>query len=255
MQYYRKFGKKVTVAVDEKRNRGVKHLMDNDKDLDLILLDDVFQHRYVKPGLSILLTDYHKLYMKDYLLPVGSLRDTVSVAKNADVILVTKAPNVLSPITRENITELLKPEENQSLYFSYLTYGDFIPLPGSQSGKVPEKINSILMFTGIANSYPLQEHLMDLCFDLQVIDFPDHHVYRRKDLQRVRKTFDDIYRSKKIAVTTEKDAMRLMKSPYLRELEGVPLYYKPVEVNLHLQDKEAFNQQIMNYVKENRRNS
>ncbi len=255
MQYYRKFGKKVTVAVDEKRRRGVQHLMANDKNLGVILLDDVFQHRYVKPGISILLTDFHKLYMNDYLIPVGTLRDTVNVAKNADIIIVTKAPKVLSPITRQNISELLKPRKHQKLYFSYLKYKDFVPVPGTQAKQVPEKINSIVLFTGIANSYPLQEHLRDLCFDMIVIDFPDHHVFKRKDLQRVRKTFDDIYRSKKIVVTTEKDAMRLMTSTYLRELDSVPLYYKPVEVNIHKPDKEEFNQQILHYVTENRRNS
>jgi tetraacyldisaccharide 4'-kinase len=255
MQYYRKFGKKVVVAVDEKRKRGIQHLLDNDNDLEVILLDDVFQHRYVKPGLSILLTDYRKLYTKDFLIPVGTLRDTISVAKNADIIVVTKAPKVLSPITRKNITEALKPEDHQQLYFSYLRYKDFKPVPGIESQQLPEKINSIILFTGIANSYPLQEHLRDLCFEMTVIDFPDHHVFRRKDLERVRKTFDDIYRSKKIVVTTEKDAMRLMTSPDLRILDGVPLFYKPVEVKFHKPDREAFNQQIQDYVKKNRRNS
>jgi tetraacyldisaccharide 4'-kinase len=255
MQYYRKFKKKVIVAVDEKRTRGVRHLMTNDKDLDVILLDDVFQHRYIKPGLSILLTDYHKLYMNDYLFPVGTLRDTVSSAKRADIIVVTKAPKVLSPITRENITELLKPSANQKLYFSYLKYREFVPFPGTQTAKIPDKINSIVLFTGIANSYPLQEHLRFLCDDLVVIDFPDHHVFKRKDLIHVRQTFDDIYRSKKILVTTEKDAMRLITSDYLRELDEVPLYYKPVEVKFHKPDRDDFNQQILNYVNANRRNS
>lgn len=255
MQYYRKFGKKVTVAVDEKRKRGVKHLMDNDKDLDVILLDDVFQHRYVKPGLSILLTDFHKLYKKDYLFPVGTLRDTVSVAKNADILMVTKAPKVLSPITRQNIETLLKPEAHQQLYFSYLVYKDFVPVPGLPEKPLPEKLNSILLFTGIANSYPLQEHLRYLCYDLIVMDFPDHYVFKRKDLQRVRQKYDDIYRSKKIVVTTEKDAMRLINSPHLRELEEIPIYYKPVEVKIHKADRESFNQQILDYVKKNRRNA
>ena len=255
MQYYRKFKKKVIVAVDEKRSRGVRHLMTNDKDLNVILLDDVFQHRYIKPGISILLTDYHKLYMKDYLLPVGTLRDTVSAARRADIIVVTKTPNVLSPITRDNITELLKPTPQQKLFFSYLVYREFVPVPGTQAKKIPDKISAIVLFTGIANSYPLQEHLRDLCDEMVVIDFPDHHVFKRKDLIRVRQTFDDIYRSKKILVTTEKDAMRLITSDYLRELDEVPLYYKPVEVKFHEPDHEDFNQQILNYVKQNRRNS
>lgn len=257
LQYFKKFKKaaNVKVAVDEKRKRGIRQLMDNNDLLDVILLDDVFQHRYVKPGLSILLTDFHKLYRNDYLLPVGSLRDTVSVAKNADIIIVTKSPKVLSPITRENIIEILKPASHQKLYFSYLTYGNFIALPSTDEIKLPESFNTILLFTGIANSYPLQEYLMDKCNELKVIDFPDHHAFKPKDLLKIRNMFDDIFTSKKILVTTEKDAMRLMNSPYLSELKFLPIFYVPVKIEMHNPDKLEFDNQILNYVRKNRQNS
>lgn len=254
MQYFRKFNKKITVAVDEKRRRGVKHLMQNDIGLDVILLDDAFQHRYIKPGLSILLTDFHKLYAKDYLFPVGTLRDTVKVAHHADIIIITKSSKVLSPITRKNIEGLLKPEARQKLYFSYLKYGKFTQVFGTDKIAKPDKINTIVLFTGIANSYPLQEHLHDKCMELIVIDFADHHEFKRKDFQRIRKIFDDIYTPKKIVVTTEKDAMRLLNSPFINEFSGIPVFYLPVEMRLNTNDEEEFNQQIINYVKKNRRN-
>lgn len=255
MQYVRKFGNKITVAVDESRRTGIQYLMENDEDLEVILLDDAFQHRYVKPGLSILLTDFHRLYREDYLFPVGTLRDTKNAAKRADIILVTKSHKVLSPITRNRITEILKPEPHQSLYFSYLEYDEFIPLFASFKKPLPDKLSTIVLFSGVANSYPLQENLSTYCTELHVIDFPDHHNYNRKDIDKIIKVFEDTFTRNKILVTTEKDAMRLANSPYISGLQNLPVFYKPVRIKLHEPDEEQFDNQILNYVKQNKRNS
>lgn len=255
MQYHNKFKNNIKVAVCEDRREGIKNLMQDDSNLDVILLDDCYQHRYVVPGISILLTDFHHLYMEDYLFPTGNLRDVVSEAKRADIIIVTKTYKVLSPITRRRIKKILKPEPHQSLYFSYLEYGDLTPVQGFEDSKIPTKISTIVMFCGIANSYPLQEYLRDLCVDLLVIDFPDHHKYSKKDLQLVSQTYNDAFTRKKIIVTTEKDAMRLAKSEYIRELESLPLFYVPIEVKLHGLDSANFASQINKYVRENKRNS
>ncbi len=253
MQFARKFGGKITVAVDRNRKEGIEHLMQDDENLDLVLLDDVMQHRFVKAGLNILLTSFDKLYMDDYLLPVGSLRDTVATAKKADAIVVTKTHNVLSPFTRRRVIEILHPQPHQKVYFSYLSYGDFVPLPDFEAVKLPKKLNTIILFTGIANSYPLQEYLRDLCSDLIVIDFPDHHVFSKKDLQLVVKSFDDAFSQNKMIVTTEKDSMRLINSPYLSELKNLPVFYVPIEMKLHGTDAINFENQIRKYVKNNRR--
>ncbi len=253
MQYHNKF-KNIKVAVCEDRRIGIENLMQDDEALDIILLDDSFQHRYVKPGISILLTDFHNLYMEDYLLPAGNLRDVVAEAKRADIIIVTKTYKVLSPITRRRIKGILKPDVNQSLYFSYLDYGGLVPVPGFEDIKLPKKISTIVLFSGIANSYPFQEYLRDLCVDLLVIDFPDHHTYRKKDLQLVAQTYNDAFTRNKIIITTEKDAMRLVKSEYIRALDTLPLYYVPIEVKLHGLDKSNFANQINRYVRENKRN-
>ncbi len=255
MQYHNKFKIEVKVAVSEDRRIGISNLMQDDEKLDVILLDDSFQHRYVKPGLSILLTDFHNLYMEDYLIPAGNLRDVVSEAKRADIIIVTKTYKVLSPITRRRIKGILNPEENQSLYFSYIDYGQLTPLPGFEEIKAPKKISTIVMFCGIANSYPFQEYLRDLCVDLMVIDFPDHHTYSKKDLQLVAQTYNDAFTRNKIIITTEKDAMRLVKSEYIRELNSLPVFYVPIEVKLHGLDQSNFSNQIKKYVRENKRNS
>ena len=253
-QYHYKF-KNIKVVVSEDRRLGIENLMQDDENLDLILLDDCYQHRYVKPGLNILLTDFHNLYMEDYLLPAGTLRDTVAEAKRADIIIVTKTYKVLSPITRRRIKDILHPKPHQSLYFSYLSYGKLLPLPGFEKKHPPEKVNTIILFCGIANSYPLQEYLRDLCSDLIVIDFPDHHNYRKNDLQIVANSYNDCFTRKKIIVTTEKDVMRLVKSEYLSELKDMPVFYLPIKVKLHGLDTNNFSNQVKKYVKENKRNS
>ena len=127
LQYKTKFSN-LEVAVHERRRKGIKQLMKSFPDLDLILLDDAYQHRYVKPGLSILLTDFHKLFVNDYPLPAGTLREFRSASRRADIIIITKTPSVLSPITRRRLTALLKPKAHQQLLFSYISYGEPIPI-------------------------------------------------------------------------------------------------------------------------------
>jgi tetraacyldisaccharide 4'-kinase len=255
MQYLKKFGSKITVAVDEDRCRGVKYLMENDDNLNVILLDDAFQHRYIKPGFSILLTDYHKLYQEDYLLPTGTLRDVVSAARRADIIVVTKTHRVLSPISKQRVLDVLQPSDNQPVYFSFLDYGQLVPFPGSEEFEVPKDISKIIMFTGIVNHSPLEEHLRFQCNELVSFNFPDHHIYSKKDLQKIKKAYNDAYERKKLIVTTEKDAMRLLNSPYLSELKYLPLFYIPIQVRLHGTDAANFDKQIVEYVKKNKRHS
>lgn len=254
MQYIRKFANRITVAVDEDRCRGVSNLMENDENLQVILLDDAFQHRYIKPGLSILLTDYGKLYAEDYLIPAGTLRDVVSSAKRADIIIVTKTHRVLSPISKQRVLDVLKPEPGQQVYFSYIDYGNLIPFPGSEEFRVPKNISKIILFTGIVNYFPLEEHLRFQCNELVSFHFPDHHVYSRNDLQKIKKAFHDAYENKKLIITTEKDAMRLINSPYLSELNYLPMFYVPIKVRLHGTDAVSFNKQVLEYVKKNKRN-
>ena len=252
MQYFHKFGNKITVLVDKNRRNGITRLLKSDHKPDVVLLDDSFQHRYVKPGLSILLTDCHKLYTDDYLLPAGTLRDTISAAKGADIIVVTKTDRVLSPFVRREIVNKLKVKQHQQLIFSYITYGKFVPFPGVEKYDDKKKPSSITLFSGIANATPLVEHARTLCNELNIIRFYDHHVYSKKDLMKIKKEFDDVFVKRKIIVTTEKDAMRLINSPYFRLLEKLPLYYIPIRIKIHKEDSLKFRNQIIEYVKQNR---
>lgn len=250
MQFLEKF-QGIEVAVDERRRRGIQFLLQKHPDLDVILLDDAFQHRYVKTGISILLTDYHRLYMEDFVLPSGTLREFRSGANRADIIIVTKTPKIFSPITRRRILEEMKPAAHQRVFFSYITYNDPIPAYEKAGFTFPQKVTNILLFTGIANDYPLREHLARLCSELVVIKYPDHHPYKDKDIEDIIKKYHDLPTQKKIIITTEKDMMRL-KTPELgTKLHNLPLFYVPMEIDFHGADKESFNNEIIKYVKKN----
>jgi tetraacyldisaccharide 4'-kinase len=247
-QYINKFPD-VVVAVDEKRNRGIRNILSQKPETQVILLDDAFQHRYVKPGRSILLTDYHHLYTDDYLLPTGLLRERAKGAKRADFIIISKTPKIFSPITRRQIVKTLRPRPHQKLFYSYISYNDPVPLVNS-AAKSPAapKYNYIVMVAGIANSYPLQEYLRSLCNELIVINFKDHHVYSSQDMERIIREYDSIISKDKVIFTTEKDAMRLETDDFSRYLEYLPVYYVPIRIRFHECDEMRFDKLIMDYV-------
>ncbi|MEI7499108.1 MAG: tetraacyldisaccharide 4'-kinase [Bacteroidota bacterium] len=248
MQFLKKF-EGIKVAVDEKRKRGIQFLLQKYPDLDVILLDDAFQHRHVKPGISILLTDFHLLYTDDYVLPSGTLREFRSGSSRADIIIVTKTPKIFSPITRRRILEDLRPTRHQRVYFSYIKYVDPQPVFEGENIKFPGKLDNILLFTGIANDYPLIEHLERLCSELIVMKFADHHPYKIYDIEEIMKKYHDLRTHKKVIVTTEKDMMRLKTPELSTNFKNLPLFFVPMEIDFHGNDKENFDNEITNYVK------
>jgi len=242
------------VAVDNSRVNGINNLIEKFPELETIILDDAFQHRYVEPGLSILLTDFHKLYMNDFPLPAGRLREFRSGAKRADRIIVTRASKVVSPITRRRLEGIIKPREHQKLYFSYIKHGKFTPIPGFDFKPSKNKYFSILMVTGIANTYPLEIYLKKHCEELEILKFQDHHQYTTKDIEKINEIFNNIFTENKIIITTEKDAMRFREPAIFKALRGLPICYVPIEVVIHQDDSKNFNNQIISYVRENKKN-
>jgi tetraacyldisaccharide 4'-kinase len=251
----RQFKKKfpdIMVAVDKKRRRGIKKILDKKPDLHTILLDDAFQHRYVKPGLSILLTDYAKMYYNDTMLPSGTLREFTSGIERADIIIVSKTPSIFSPLDRRLLLKKIAAEEYQRVYFSYIKYGEMLPFSVVQDHKESvslDKSLSVLLLTGIANPTPLDQYLQFKVKKIIHCEYSDHHNYTIKDVELLEKTFVDITNKNKIIITTEKDAMRLEKSELQEILKKLPLYYIPIEIAFHEKDQEDFNRHILNYVR------
>ncbi len=244
-QYYNKFDD-ILVAVDEKRNRGVAKLLATKNDLDVIILDDAFQHRWIKPDFSILLTDYHHMFHKDFVAPSGTLREYRAGSKRADIVIITKTPVVLSPITRREISDELNLKSYQKLLFSKIEYDGFISWEDHVLYKKAPEASTIILFTGIANSYPLQDYLKRNCSELINLSFPDHHNFTEKDIQHIYKTFEDQFTSNKILVTTEKDIQRLDVSPHRKILKVLPVFYVPIHISFHHDDEENLHSSIQN---------
>ncbi len=238
------------VAVCASRRKGIKHIIKEKPSNQVILLDDAFQHRYVKPGLNILLTDYHKIFTKNYMLPTGNLREFRSGAQRADALIVTKTPNVFSPLDKKIILEDLEKYNIKNIFFSYIKYGKWVPLTNYAKTEKLQKAKTIFLITGIANPTPLAEHLKRLSTELKVFKFADHHQFTVKELDTFVSSFRETYSGNKVIITTEKDSMRLRKPELANIIKNLPVYYVPIEVDFHEQDKARFNKLILDYMEE-----
>ncbi len=244
----------LNVFVDANRNRGIKNIIEKYPETKCVILDDAFQHRSLKPGLSILLTDYSKLYIKDIMLPTGGLREPRWGALRADIIVVTKCPSIFSPVDARAIRKQLKTKPYQKVYFSYLSYNSVKPVYENSHPKNIKlgKEKDILLFTGIAKPSILEYHLKDAVNSIRHLRFGDHHNFMINDIMKILREFDQIKGKNKIIITTEKDAVRL-QSDGIRELLGdKPIYFIPVQVQFHGKDKEEFDEQIIEYVTRNK---
>ena len=250
----------IYVAVDRDRCQGIRRLTDGHTapGTRVILLDDAFQHRYVHPGISILLTDWHRLITRDALLPAGRLREPVSGKVRADILIVTKCPPDMTKEEREAIRNELAPLRRQSLFFTTLAYGKLQPLFVAAPERTLESIRTdehILLLTGIASPAPLIEKLSSHTRNVQPLTFPDHHAFDAADMQRIRSAFESLPEGNRLIVTTEKDAARLIRHPAMEKSLTPYIYVLPVQIKfLDEEEKIMFNQNILEYVRENTRN-
>jgi len=240
MQFHRKFPD-VTVAVGEERIVAIPQLLHDRPRTQAIILDDAFQHRAVKAGLNILLTDYSNLFTRDWWLPSGDLRDAPGSCKRADLILVTKCPDALSEDERKELIIEIAPLPHQQVFFSSIQYG--VPYHISHGELltriVPAGIDEemeVLLVTGIANPAPLKRWLGDLVGSYLELSYSDHHIFSIDDWNTIIRRFNSMTAAKKMILTTEKDAVRLIK--FRQELERWPFYVLPIEP-MFLFDQQA----------------
>ncbi len=247
----------ITIAVDNKRVRAIERLTADDPELDVILLDDAFQHRYVKPGINILLVDYHRLIIYDRLLPAGRLREPLSGKNRADIVIITKCPRGLKPMDFRVITRAMNLYPYQHLYFTTLDYQPLRPVfPAEAPAECPATCDAhVLLLTGIASPRQIIEDLAPTIPNLTTLSFPDHHNFRRKDIERINREFAALP-SPKLIITTEKDVVRLTGTESLSDEVRRSLYVLPVSITFMQPDQEEkFNQNIIGYVRKNSRNS
>lgn len=241
----------IQVAVCENRKEGIKRLIEK-RDSELIILDDAYQHRKVKAGLSILLMNFYQLPMHDCLLPAGRLREHFYQKKRADIIIVTKCPENISDKTVHKLKKKINPSENQSLYFTTVKYDKIAPVFNSNRISL-ENIDGILLISGIAKSQPLVKHIKLKYNHVKHLSFPDHHFYSNADIQKIKNEFDRLKAKTKIILTTEKDAIRfkdIVNNKALSELSDF-FYSIPIKIEfLHDQNidfEEKINQFIKTY--------
>jgi tetraacyldisaccharide 4'-kinase len=246
----------LTVAVDRNRVNGIRKLIENLPDLDVVLLDDAYQHRAVNPGINILLIDYNRPIKEDFLLPYGRLREPASQKKRADIIIVSKVPQNITAMDKRLFLMNISAQTHQSVYFTTLVYGTLQPVFTSPNKKKkPDLKNTvIILVTGIADPTLLIKELGTYCKEVIPISYPDQFAFKQVDISTVVEKYNSIAGNNKIIVTTEKDAARLA----LFDIpENIPeaWHYIPVEIQFLTNDAEHFNQQILHYVNNNSKNS
>ena len=245
MQFHQKFPD-VTIAVGEERIVAIPQLLHQRPQTEVIILDDAFQHRQVKAGLNIILTEYANLYTRDFILPAGDLRDVRSSSKRADIIIVTKCKPDLSVAEKNAIIEEINPAANQTVYFTTIVYGK--PYQLFTKAKIEIAADyGILLVCGIANPRPLKEHLTKHADTYEMLRYADHHIFHSNDLKEIKQQFEKIKADKKIVLTTEKDAVRLEK--FKPELTNFPVYVVPIEHEFMFNEAEKFNSIVIDFIK------
>lgn len=256
-QMHKKFND-IYVAVDKDRCHGIERLTTDSetKDTDVILLDDAYQHRYVKPGINILLVDYHRLIIYDKLLPAGRLREPKEGKTRADIVIVTKCPKNLKPMSFRVLSRALNLFPYQQLYFTRLDYSDLHLLFGKKTRPLSDITPNehILLLTGIASPEQMVQDLKPYCKDITPLRFADHHQFTDSDVEKINSTFASLP-SPSCIITTEKDATRLENMQGLSEEVKRNLYVLPVKVKVMLDKQEKFEETIISYVHKNSKNS
>lgn len=246
---------KAYVAVDAKRTRGIEHLIGDraTSDVGAILLDDAFQHRYVKPGVNILLVDYHRLIMYDKLLPAGRLREPASGKSRADIVIVTKCPKDLKPMEFRVLTKAMALYPFQELYFTTIVYDRLQGLFTGHTMELTELADKrVLLLTGIASPKQIMTDIAPLCTGIVPITYGDHHAFTQADITRINELYA-CTEGNRIILTTEKDATRLMERDGLSPEAKEHIYTLPIHVTFMQGQGDKFNHKILGYIRKNSR--
>lgn len=258
-QIFRKFNNRISVAVCENRVEGIRRLLELDPKINLIILDDAFQHRYVKPTIAIVIAEYKRPVYTDKLLPYGRLRESARGLNRADILIVSKCPQAMRPLDYRVEIKNYGLYPYQHLYFSRFAYQHLKPVFPDVASTVPyidwlSESDSILAVAGIGNPRPFVRHLKSFSAVVKVDIFPDHHFFNRKDIEHITRRYNNLKGNNRIIVTTEKDAVRLANNPYFPYELKASTFYLPVEVDFAPTQTEALEQTIGKLLRQARTN-
>ncbi len=247
LQFKRKYPE-VGVYVAEDRAFAIPQIMMGRSQTQLVLLDDAYQHRSVKPGVNILLTEYANRFTQDFLLPSGRLREWPSAYERADVIIVSKCPENLSEAEKQEIREEIDPLPHQQLYFSYYAYqAPYYQFNPRYRLQLDDKLE-VLLICAIAKTDYLVNYLQSQSGNVRSLEFADHHYFSKEDISTLHRTFKNIDSNRKVIITTEKDAMRLELHREFLIKERLPIFVLPTEVRFHFDEGPQFDEMIRQYL-------
>lgn len=247
LQFKRKYPD-VSVYVAEDRAFAIPQIVMKKNDTELVLLDDAYQHRSVKPGVNILLTEYANLFTEDYLLPSGRLREWRSAYERADVIIVSKCPKTVTPAERERITAEISPLPHQELFFSYYGYAaPYYQFNPRYRLQLDDKLE-VLLICAIARTDYLVDYLNSQADSVQSLEFADHHYFSKEDMSNLHRTFQRMESNRKVIITTEKDAMRLELHREFLLRERLPIFVLPTGVQFHFDGAPRFEEIVQQYL-------
>lgn len=246
MQFHSKFPN-IAVASCEERIVGIPHLLQDVPNLQVIILDDAFQHRTVRAGLNILLTEYSNLYSHDFFLPTGDLRDEWASAKRAQIIIVTKCPYDLCAEMKQKAIRSLNPGAMQKIFFTTIEYGTPYHIFNHGDEWLITPRDEVLLVCGIANPKPLKEYLLEKTHTYYQQDYSDHHIFSIDDLNDIKVKFEEITANDKLILTTEKDAVRLLK--FREQLATLPMYVLPIKHYFLFEEGEQFNELVTDFIR------
>ncbi len=245
MQFYKKYGSEITVAVGEERAFAIPQILFERPNTQLILLDDAFQHRRVRPYLNILLCDYHRPFYQDHPFPAGRLRESRRGAKRADIVIVSKCPDDLSEKARAEIKQeiLAYAQPGTPIFFSGIRYGAPVPFAQQQTSRAVHSLQSVILFSGIARPEPLEAYVQENFQLLKHFRFPDHYPYREADIEKILQYGISQDTHHQAFLSTEKDYVKLLSPEFRPIWQGKPFYYLPIEIYF-LEEEEKFKTMI-----------
>ncbi|MBN3583550.1 tetraacyldisaccharide 4'-kinase [Algoriphagus aestuarii] len=234
-QIFGKFGDQISVFVGENRVEALEKIAWDFPENELVILDDAFQHRYVKADLDILLTTFDRPFFSDFLLPAGRLRESRNGAKRADLIVVTKSPGSLPDEVKKSIkSKVSQYNLNAPVLFSSIGYGDPFAL-----GFRKEFSKQVILLSGIANDSQLKEFVAEKYQLLETIKYPDHHDYGKSDFEKIRHVFSQHSASDPVILTTEKDAVKVKSTCPEGFLREIPIFVLPIQVVFSPEDEQV----------------
>ena len=234
------------VVVEKNRNKGVKQILKDFPETNVILLDDGYQHRWIKAGFNILITPYASPYYKDSLMPVGNLRESKKGAERANAIIFSKTPSNSNPTEKKGMVKKLNLFAHQKAYFSHINYCTWKCISTNEEF-TPDEHYSITLVSGIANPNPLVDYLQNAGHKVKHLKFADHHNYGSNDITNILNKYNQDGSAKKLILTTEKDAVKLRI--FEKDFGTANVYYLPI--GIEVEEKEKFEKQILNYVAKN----